>query len=729
VPPFQELHVAIASLSLGGAERIVLDWAARIYPRWRVHLIVLRDRAAEWPVPSHVRVTRLGGEQLSRKLVHIGAEVARSANPVCVCHLLSTRERTALSQGGAVVVPVFHNARNGWVEDANRIMDAPYVIAVSQSCADELRADGWTGTTSVIRHIPQLPKQIPNVRTDIRRAWNIPEGALAIGMLGAVKPQKNYVFALRIFQALLRRHDAYLVIVGGPVNTGVGRETWDQVVAAVHGLGLRHRVAMPGFVPDASRYLSAFDIILNSSHFEGLSVATLEAILAGLPVVASRVGGQGEIMHDSLKLLPADAEPDVWADALLQASREEATTPAWADFPSYRLWTFAGIARPVVPSSKTLFVTANLSAGGAQRSLVNLTKGLLGKMDFEVIVAGKSSVAHFYEELSDAGVPVSSAGTHWNAFDYAEAIAAKVVSEGFGTVCFWNADARIKLLLAKAFAFGGPRFVDVSPGGHSFEEMEESAAFQQLAAFSEAQYLDRLDRLVLKYEGEPVAGCEGKTVVIRNGVPVSGHYKRDYAVRHVPRIVVSGRIAPTKFLIEIVDAMRILWSRYPDAELHVIGAAEPYHKGYYDQLVACVGEEKSRRVVFHGQRFDVAELLPSYDASVVLGKHQGCPNALLEAMMAGLPVVGNDDGGTREQIINGVTGLLVGSVSPILVADALGRLLDDRAFAQRLGMAARAHVLEQFSMDRMVASYVDLLADVAACPVQEEPEYAEQYRG
>lgn len=725
VPSFQELHVAISSLSLGGAERIVLDWAARIYPRWRVHLIVLRDRAEEWPVPIHVRVTRLRGDQLPMRLERVGIEIAQSENPVCVCHLLSTKERIALSRGGAFVVPVFHNAKNGWVEDVDRILGIPYVIAVSQSCADELRADGWSGTTSVIRHIPRLPDQLPNVRTDICRAWNIPGDAMVIGMLGALKPQKNYPFALRIFQALLRRRDAYLVIVGGPVNTGIGRETWNHVVAQVHELGLRHRVAMPGFVPNASRYLSAFDVILNSSHFEGLSIATLEALLVGLPVVASRVGGQGEIMHDSLKLLPADAEPDVWADALLQASLEKVEPPAWADFPSYRLWTFAGIARPVAPSSKTLFVTANLSAGGAQRSLVNLTKGLLGEMSFEVIVAGKSSVAHFYEELTAAGVPVSSAGVHWNAFDYAEVIAAKVVSEGFGTICFWNVDARIKLLLAKAFAFGGPRFVDVSPGGHSFEEMEGSAAFQRLVAFTETQYFERLDRLVLKYDGMPPRGCEGKTVVIRNGVPARDDCKQDYAVKQSPRIVVSGRIAPTKFLIEIVDAMRILWSRHPDAELHVIGAAEPYHRDYHDRLVADVGEERGRRVFFHGQRFDVSEVLPSYDAYVVLGKHQGCPNALLEAMMAGLPVVGNDDGGTREQIINDVTGILVGSTSPILVADALARLLDDRFLAAQLGTAARQRALENFSMGRMVASYADLLANAVACPVMESMESVE----
>src|SRR5687767_14484241 len=55
-----ELHAAIAGLALGGAERIVVDWARRIQPPWTPHLIVLRDHTHEWPVPPAVRVTRLG---------------------------------------------------------------------------------------------------------------------------------------------------------------------------------------------------------------------------------------------------------------------------------------------------------------------------------------------------------------------------------------------------------------------------------------------------------------------------------------------------------------------------------------------------------------------------------------------------------------------------------------------------------------------------------------------
>ncbi len=713
VPPFRELHVSISSLSLGGAERIVLDWAQRIYPQWRVHLIVLRDRAQEWLVPSHVRVTRLGGVKIPHQLEKIGRTIAQDLNPVCVCHLLSTKERSMLAKAGAFVVPVFHNARNGWVEGVDHLANIPYVVAVSQSCADELREDGLKGTVSVIRHIPHVVESSPDVREEIRRVWNIPQGAFVIGMIGAIKPQKNYVFALEIFAEFLQRQDAYLVIVGGPVNTGIGYDTWKNVVDHVCELGLRHRVAMPGFVPDATRFLSAFDVFLNSSHFEGMSIATLESILSGIPVVASHVGGQGEVMHDALTLIPISASPQTWADALVQASKMEVKKPLWADFPSHRLWTLTGLARAMRPSSKTLFVTANLSAGGAQRSLVNLTKELHGRLDFEIMVAGKSSATYFLDDLLKMDIKVMRASTNWNVFDFAEAIAVKIVSEGFSTICFWNVDARVKLLLAKAFEFGGPRFIDVSPGGHSFEEMGSFQEFQQLIAFTNDQYLGRLDRLVLKYEAEPVIGCEEKTVVIRNGIPFERNHKRNYIVDGHPRIVVSGRIAPTKFLVEIVIAMKALWKNIPDAELHVIGAAEHYHTDYYHQLLEEVGYERDVRVFFHGQCFDVIKILPTFDVYVVLGKNQGCPNALLEAMMAGLPVVGNDDGGTREQLIHNHTGLLIQSQSFQELAGALYHIITDRELARRLGEAGRKHVEKNFSMASMSDGYLALFNNLS----------------
>jgi hypothetical protein len=67
------------------------------------------------------------------------------------------------------------------------------------------------------------------------------------------------------------------------------------------------RLRLPGFVAPIEPWLAACDALLNVSRHEGLSIGVQEALAAGLPVVATDVGGQGEIEHPGLELLARDA--------------------------------------------------------------------------------------------------------------------------------------------------------------------------------------------------------------------------------------------------------------------------------------------------------------------------------------------------------------------------------------------------------------------------------------
>ncbi len=714
----KELSVVIASLSLGGAEKIVLDWANRIYPSWKVHLIVLRDRTEEWRVPAFVRVTRVGGKYSAQDLRKIGKEIAHSGNPVCVCHLLSEKERNALAEGGAVVVPVLHNARDGWPEDSATLRGAPYTITVSESCEQDLREDGFTDPVTVIRHIPSVRDYHTETRTHYRREWRIPQDAFLIGMIGAVKHQKNYHFALKVLQALLMKQDAYLAIVGGPVNTPQGFPLWQEVVKEAERIGVIHRLAMPGFVHDAAHCLPTFDVMLNTSHYEGMSIATLEAIQSKTPIIASKVGGQGEVAAEGLHLIEQGSEVDVWVNAILKAREQELEEPSWAHFPSYRLWTLAGLARPFVKSEKLLFVTANLNSGGAQRSLVNLSKAIKGKIPFEIMIAGTSTSTHFFDDLSRSRVKVTAASKEWNSFSFAESLIEKICTERIGTVVFWNVDPRVKLLLGKMLSFTKVRFIDVSPGNFLYEEMDDEQEFQKFIAYSQGDFYGRLDAFVMKYHDESISECDHKKIVIRNGISRAKNIKRDYSLSSVPRVVMCGRIAPTKFVIEVIDAMKLVRQSLPTAELHIFGAAEHLHAAYNEEVIRSVGDEAGSAVIFHGPDFDVVSRMHEFDAYVVLGKNQGCPNALMEALSVGMPSVANNDGGTREQVIHESTGLLVETCDPEELSSALVRILSDRTLAQRLGNAGRKHIELNFSIELMAAQYLKVFK--AKVPVFEK---------
>ena len=712
-----ELTVAIGGLALGGAERIVLDWAARVQPAWRVHLVVLRDGRHEWPVPAGIRVTRLGGVGIVEKLEQIGRGVADGDVPVCLAHLLIDEERRALGDAGAFVVPVVHNAREGWIEDASPLRGVAHVVAVSNAAAEDLRRHGCRAAVAVIRHLPTPRRFGRGAREAFRRAWNIPLDATVIGMIGAVKPQKDYPFAVGLLRRLLEHRDVYLAIVGGPVGRN-GRDAWQAVLDAMRAAGVRNRLAMPGFVVDAAAALPAFDILLNTSRYEGTSIATLEALANGVPVVASGVGGQGELKTDGLTLVPKDAPVDDWTAAIAAALERRMPYPRWAGFPSFRLWTLAHLARPFVRDDRVLIVTANLNAGGAQRSLVNLASALRDRR-IEIAVAGDSTADYFLAALRAAGTVVSRTAESRDPFDHAERIIEWVCREGIGTICFWNVDPKIKLLATRALAFTDAALVDVSPGPNSFEEMRAIAEFGRLIAFTEADFCERLDRVVVKYQTAAAPVPAGKILVIPNGVVPPSRRKTSYELAGAPRVVVNGRVAPAKFLVEIVQAMALVRKAIPSAELHVFGDAEPRHREYAGAARDAAGPELGRTVMFHGGGGDTAERLADFDVFVVIGREQGCPNALLEALAAGLPCIANDDGGTAEQIVHERTGLLIADRSPETIAAAVIRLVADRDLAAQLGRAGREHVLKAFSMDVMTARYRSLFASLAPAGAKE----------
>jgi glycosyltransferase involved in cell wall biosynthesis len=527
-------------------------------------------------------------------------------------------------------------------------------------------------------------------------------------MVGGVKPQKAYPRALRILAALLERRRAYLVILGGPIGRD-GALAWHAVLAQARRLGVAPYVRLPGFVRDAARCLPAFDVVLNTSRYEGLSVGTLEALAAGKPVVASRVGGQGEVGAPGLVLQRLEAPDAEWANAILAVTAQRPARPGWVGFPSHRLWTLCHLAGPPAPGRGVLLVTANLNAGGAQRSLTNLAVALAGGVPLEIAVTGRSSSAAFASTLRDAGVRVYRTSDSRDCFDHAEALVRRVAASSIAVVCFWNLDAKVKLLLVKTLGWTSVKLIDVSPGDFAFEEMAATADFQRWIAFSAAQYAARLDRLVLKYHAPVPPGP--RTAIIPNGVPAPRRTKQRFGVRP-PRLVVNGRIAPSKFLLEIVAAWRQVRAAAPGAELHVLGPVEARHRDYAARVLAAVGDDLDRGVFVHGATPDAPERLADYDVAVVLGESQGCPNAVLEALAAGVPVVANDSGGTRELIIDGRTGLLIGERDPAALAAAVIRLLRDPGLARTLSEAGRAHVARGFSVAGMARAYQTLFTEV-----------------
>jgi glycosyltransferase involved in cell wall biosynthesis len=117
-----------------------------------------------------------------------------------------------------------------------------------------------------------------------------------------------------------------------------------------------------------------------------------------------------------------------------------------------------------------------------------------------------------------------------------------------------------------------------------------------------------------------------------------------------------------------------------------------------------------RKVLMVGPIDDPRAFWREREAAALLSDYEGSPNALIEAAMAGRPLVGTDSGGTLDVVAPG-TGFLVPLDDPDRTASALERLIGDRELRERMGAAAHRHVVERFSVERFVEGHIAAIED------------------
>ena len=209
-----------------------------------------------------------------------------------------------------------------------------------------------------------------------------------------------------------------------------------------------------------------------------------------------------------------------------------------------------------------------------------------------------------------------------------------------------------------------------------------------------------------------------KIRVIQNGVDVERFDRRSRESCVVlanagvgQRIVLVGNMtSEVKGHPVLINAAATVAVEFPDVRFVLVGDG-PFRKQFEIQA-SDLGLQK--HFLFLGHREDVPEILAGCDIAVLPSRTEGLPNALLEYLAAGLATVATDAGGNVEIVKDGVTGLLIPTGNPKLLAAALLRLLRDRDLARRLGNTGREHVRRTFGFDKLVeqieALYSELLA-------------------
>lgn len=169
---------------------------------------------------------------------------------------------------------------------------------------------GFVRRSMVIHDAIDAGQPSPN-REEARRRFGLPLDATIVGTIGRLAPQKDHDTLLRATRELVNRHPNVIVAIGGygPLRDALLRQRAE--------LGLDNHVRFLGEIDDPYTLYGAVDVFAMSSRWEGFPVVVLEAMMAGRPVVSTRVGGIAEAVAQGLSgLLCAPGDSQGLAEAL-----------------------------------------------------------------------------------------------------------------------------------------------------------------------------------------------------------------------------------------------------------------------------------------------------------------------------------------------------------------------------------------------------------------------------
>ena len=353
--------------------------------------------------------------------------------------------------------------------------------------------------------------------------------------------------------------------------------------------------------------------------------------------------------------------------------------------------------------SKVLHLITELNAGGAQTALLRLLSSLSCDRFSPVVACLYNGDATIAQRIRALDIPVIDLGMkarwRWDAFWRLYCLLRREQPTILHT---WMFHANIPGRLLGHLA-------GVSIVISSERTMGQESRFRYAVNRITLPLADRVicvSERVADFAARVIGVPLFKLVVIPNGVPLESFQPGNRAeARALLGIGLSktiigtvGRLQPVKGIHDLLKAFAHLVTGHPEAILLVIGDGP--QRTQLEALAQELGI--SQRVHFLGNRTDVSRLLSGMDIFVLPSVWEGMPNAVLEAMAVGLPVVATAVGGTPELVVDGVTGLLVRPRDPLALAETLAVLLRDSDQRRKMGRAGRERVVQCFGVERVV---------------------------
>lgn len=217
------------------------------------------------------------------------------------------------------------------------------LCAVSADLKNHMVAEGFPARRVGVTYNGIDPGRRPTAaeRSAARESLGLPGTAFVAGTVGRLDPVKNLHLLLQTHAFLVSKHPQVRTVIVGDGDERAALE------AHVQSLGIKESVVFAGYRADVRALMPAFDVYVNTSSYEGVSLTILEAMAAALPVVATRVGGNPEVVIDQETGLLVPGIARSLADAIGGLIHDERRRRVMGDAGRFRVKRHFSIARMV----------------------------------------------------------------------------------------------------------------------------------------------------------------------------------------------------------------------------------------------------------------------------------------------------------------------------------------------------------------------------------------------
>lgn len=634
--------------------------------------------------------------------------VARHAGAVTVCHSHSTTDpNMLLHKIGRLLI--------------NKYTDYPMACSVAAGKWMYKKHDFKVVNNAIdIKKFEYSPEKAKRIREE----FNIGDAKL-YGNIANLLECKNQLFAIDVFAKILEEDpDARFIFVG----EGEMRPLLTQKIKDMH---LEDKVILAGMRSDVPDIMSAMDVMLFPSIFEGLPLTLIEAQASGLPsLISDKITDDVIVTNGVIEKLGIEKSPQEWAKKALKMGgidREDRKDEIRNQIKS-KGYDIEELAREYTEffsacndanndsRGRIMFHINSLGRGGAERVVSILTDALC-KAGYDIRVATNWTAKEEYrlnpkidrinvgltDEEENAGRIKKVILRYTRLRGAIKKYRPDVVISFVNKANFRAAAALIGQSIPLIVSVRNDPKVDYAPYKAATKLMERKASACVFQTKDAMEFFGKKlrDRSMIIYNplSEEYFGPTAS---------VGGSFEDQK--RH---IISAGRICEQKNQLLLIKAFNLIKDEFPDAVVDIFGTCQ--EEDVLENIEKYINENGLKdRVLLRGIRRNMPEEYAKAYMFVLPSDYEGMPNALMEAMAFGVPCIATDCpcGGSRMLTESG-GGILVPVNDEKALADAMRKVLSSKEYALELAKAG-ANIRKVVNPDAVCAQWMDLIEKVRA---------------